>query len=299
MTRYRFAALAVCLLGATGIASAQSFEDNLKPLVRESCVRCHGVRTVTPLNLVGLGYDLSDHGTLKTREKVYERLARGEMPPTTAPQPDAAVVDTALTSLKRALVDANLAARGEQRTPLRRLTRLEYGYTVSDLLHLDEAVGTELARGLPAEPYHIDYAKSPYLYGISRAKALGVEIVKQLDDAYVAFFDFGSTYTFHSLQEGFGVPYPGRYRVSIEAYPYQADTPVGLMVYKGRLPGVAVSLDELIGSFEFVGDALHAPWRAHRCLAGRSRFPGGYPFRHVPAGRPVRRLFRDPEDVSG
>ena len=35
---------------------------------------------------------------------------------------------------KRALTDANLSARGGQRTPLRRLTRLEYGYTIADLL---------------------------------------------------------------------------------------------------------------------------------------------------------------------
>ncbi len=71
----------------------------------------------------------------------------------------------------------------------------------------------------------------------------------------MAFFDFGSTYTFHSVSEGFGVPYPGRYRVSIEAYPYQADTPVGLMVYRGKLAGVAAALDDLIGSFDFLGDA--------------------------------------------
>jgi hypothetical protein len=299
MTRYRTAALAVCLLGATNTASAQSFEDDLKPLVRESCVRCHGVRTVTPLNLVGLGYDLTDHKTRKTWEKIYERLERGEMPPATAPQPDPAVIASALASMNNALVAANLTARGEQRTPLRRLTRLEYGYTVSDLLHLDAAFGAALAGTLPAEadsggfdtvaarqsmsplhvqsyleaadraldaaivfgppppsePYFIDYAKSPKLYGLSQAKALGLGIVKQLDDAYVAFFDFGSTYSFHSMGEGFSVPYPGRYRVRVEAYPYQGVSSVGLMVYKGRLPGVAASLDELIGSFDLVDDA--------------------------------------------
>ncbi len=298
MTRTRCAALAVPLWLAAATAGAQSFEADVAPLVQTSCVRCHGARTVTPLNLDSLGFDLADHDTFQAWEKVYERLEREEMPPAPAPRPDQALVDTALTSLKRALVDANLATRGEQRTPLRRLTRLEYGHTVSDLLHLDEAVGAELAQGLPAEAdsggfdtvaanqsmsalhvqsylaaadraldaaivfgppppseaYYIDYAKSQYLYGISQARALGLGSIKQLDDAYVAFFDFTSTYTFHSLQEGFGVPYPGRYRVSVEAYPYQADTPVGLLVYKGRLSGVAASLDELIGSFEFVGE---------------------------------------------
>ena len=286
-------------LGVAGAASAQSLEDDVRPLVRESCVRCHGVRTVTPLNLIDLGYDLTDHETFRAWERVFERVENGEMPPSTAPQPDAAVVDTALTSLKRALVDTNLAARGDQRTPLRRLTRLEYGYTIQDLLRIDEAVATDLTRMLPAEAdsggfdtvaanqsmsslhvrsyldaadlaldaalvfgpppptgrYFIDYATSRYLYGISVAKALGLGSIKQLDDAYVAFFDFTSTYTFHSLQEGFGVPYPGRYRVTVEGYPYQADTPVTLTVYKGRLSGVAASLDEMIGAFDLVGDA--------------------------------------------
>ena len=138
-------------LAAVSPAAAQSFEEAVKPLVRESFVRCHGVRTVTPLNLVDLGYDLSDHDAFSTWVKVFERLERGEMPPATAPQPDAAVVDAALASLKRSLVDASLAASGGQRAPLRRLTRLEYGYTIQDLLGVDEAVGTELATMLPAE----------------------------------------------------------------------------------------------------------------------------------------------------
>ena len=290
--------LAALVVIAPSVASAQSFQDDVRSLVRESCVGCHGVRTVTPLNLQGLGFDLTDHDTFKAWEQVYERLTRGEMPPATALQPDEALVDTAVASLKRALVDANVAARGEQRTPLRRLTRLEYGHTISDLLHIDEAIGSELALGLPAEAdsggfdtvaanqsmsplhvrsyleaadraldaalvfgppppvqrYEIDYATSQYLYGIGNAKALGLGIVKQLDDAYVAFFDFGSTYTFHSMSEGFGVAYPGRYQVVIEAYPYQADTPVSLSVYQGRLSGVAASLDELIGAFDLVGN---------------------------------------------
>ena len=282
-----------------GVASAQSFETEVRPLVQGTCVRCHGVGTVTPLSFEGLGYDLTDHETFQTWEKVYERLVRGEMPPPAAPQPDPGAVEMVLGSLKRALVAANLAARGEQRTSLRRLTRLEYGYTVADLLLVDTAVGTELAQGLPAEadsggfdtvaanqsmsPLHvksylaaadlaldaaiavgppppterhtIDYAQSQYLYGISAAKALGLGIVKPLDDAFVAFFDFGSTYTFHSLSEGFGVPYPGRYRVVVEAYPYQADTPVSFTMHRGRLSGVAASLDSLIGSFDLVRDA--------------------------------------------
>ncbi|HJN44718.1 MAG TPA: DUF1587 domain-containing protein [Vicinamibacterales bacterium] len=143
--------LAALALAATSTASPQSFKADVAPLVESFCVRCHGERTVTPLSFDRLGFDLTDRESFNVWEKVYERLERGEMPPATAPQPDRAVVDTALGSLKRALVDANLAARGGQRTTLRRLTRLEYGYTIQDLLHVDEAVGAELATLLPAE----------------------------------------------------------------------------------------------------------------------------------------------------
>jgi hypothetical protein len=38
-----------------------------------------------------------------------------------------------------------------QRTSLRRLTRHHYGYTISDLLGVDEEAGKDLAQSLPAE----------------------------------------------------------------------------------------------------------------------------------------------------
>ncbi len=103
------------------------------------------------------------------------------------------------------------------------------------------------------ETYRIDYAKSRYLWGISVATGLGLGIVKQVDDAFVMFFEFGSTYTFHSVSEGFQVPRPGRYRVTVDAYPYQAETPVNLTIYRGLMAGVAASLDELIGTFDLEG----------------------------------------------
>ncbi len=284
-------------LGA-GVASAQSVQADVKPLVERSCLGCHGERTVTPLNLARLGFDLSDRETFRAWERVVDRVDRGEMPPAGSPRPDQAVARTAIGSLKRALVEANLAARGGQRSPLRRITRLEYAYTIQDLLSIDETIATDLGRTLPPEadsggldtvaahqnmsPLHvrayldaadtaldaalplgprppgtrhtINYATSRYLGGIATAKGLGLGIVKKLDDAFVAFFDFGSTYTFHSDSEGFRVRFPGRYKVAVEASSYQATTPVTLKLYKGRKQGIVASLDELIGSFDLVGN---------------------------------------------
>ena len=77
--------LLVALALVPNLAYPQSFGDDVRPLLRESCVRCHGVRTVTPLNLVDLGDDLTDHETFQAWEKVYDRLSRGEMPPAAAP----------------------------------------------------------------------------------------------------------------------------------------------------------------------------------------------------------------------
>ena len=252
---------------------------------------------MTPLNLARLGFDLAAHEAFRAWEKVYQRLSKGEMPPAAAPQPEAAVVETALGSLKRALVDADLAARGEQRTPLRRLTRLEYAYTIQDLLGIDEAIATELGQTLPAEadsvgfdtvaahqslsPLHvrsyldaadraldaaiavgppppvesftIEYAKSRRLARNAQGSCLGCGAVKPLDDGYATFHETSSTFLLHSRSEGFVVPYPGRYRVTIDAYAYQANTPVTLTVYLAGGFG-ALALDNLVGSFDFVGD---------------------------------------------
>ena len=285
----------------SSVALGQSFEADVTPLVEASCLRCHGDRTVTPLNLARLGFDLTDHETFRAWARVYEWVEKGDMPPRAAPRPDRAVVETALGSLKRALVDANLSARGEIRTPLRRLTRLEYAYTIQDLLGIDEAIATELGQSLPPETdsggfdtvaatqsmsplhvrayldaadraldvaigrgpppptelYEIEYVKSRVLEALSKAEFLGGGVVLKLEDAYATFSKYASEYALHSLSEGFEVPYPGRYRVTVTAYPYQADTPVTLTLHKGYLSGglPAPLLDELIGSFDLVGDA--------------------------------------------
>lgn len=291
--------LAILAAGCvSGGAAAQSFESDVAPLVETSCLACHGERTVTPLNLARLGFDLADRETFRTWERIYERVERGEMPPADAPRPDAAVVETALAGLKRSLGDANLAARGGVRTPLQRLTRLEYTYTIQDLLLLDAEVASRVGETLPAEadsggfdtvaatqsmsPLHvqayldaadaaldaaiwlgprppttrhtIEYGNSRILNGVANAKALGAGVVKMLDDAAVQFFAATATYLFHSAAQGYRVPNPGRYRLTLEAYPHQADTPVTLTLYRGRVAGQVAALDTLIGSFDLVND---------------------------------------------
>ena len=292
------AALAFVLaVGACG--SVQAFESDVRPLLESSCLACHSNLILSSLDLSTTGFDLSDGATYRTWERVFDRVQRGEMPPPPMPTPEATVVDPALAALDRALTEANLEARGPQRTPLRRLTRLEYQYTISDLLKIDPEIAGAVAEALPAEAdtggfdtvaakqgisalhvrgyldaadaaldvaldtgarpktetFRVEYAKSGYLGFMHDAEILGGGITKLLDDAVATFFDGASTYMFHTDTEGYAVPRAGRYRVSIEAYPYQATSPVTLTLFKGN-EGVAAAaaLTDLIGSFDLVGE---------------------------------------------
>ncbi|MDE2851061.1 MAG: DUF1592 domain-containing protein [Acidobacteriota bacterium] len=280
-----------------GGAVAGSFEADVEPLFEASCLTCHVGTETTPLDLSVLGHDLADRETFRLWERIFDRVSGGEMPPPGARRPAQRIVDSALDSLKGALLEANRAERAGQRTPLRRLTRLEYEYTIQDLLGIDPDVAASLANDLPEEtdtggfdvvaenqgisPLHvrsyltaaagalddalragpqpetrtveIDYSKSPYLTRNSVGEYLGAGIVKMVDDAAVMFFEGGSTYTFHSMTEGFLVDMPGRYRVTIDAYPYQATSPITLTLFHGNQQGVATAaLNSLIGSFDLV-----------------------------------------------
>ena len=140
--------LAVLLLG---MGHLQAFDSEFTSLSKASCAICHSSADLSPLNLTTLSRDLSEPRILQTWVRIYDRVAAGEMPPKGAPRASDEVVDRALAALKSSLIEANLAARGEDRSALRRLTRLEYAYTLEDLLQIDEAIGHELAATLPAE----------------------------------------------------------------------------------------------------------------------------------------------------
>lgn len=275
-----------------------AFEADVAPLVQKHCIACHTGTILAPLDLAGLSYDLTDPATFGAWARVYERLENGEMPPVGALKPEPDELAAALASMKESLLEANLASRNGQRTPLRRLTRLEYAYTIADLLGLDEAQGVDLIQNLPVEAdtggfdtvaskqgisalhvrsyldaadraldaalalgprprttrRDIQYAESGYMNFMHTAKILGGGITKRVDDRVVMFYDTGSTYMLHTEAEGYAVPYPGRYRVTMDAKPYQAKTPVVLTLYQGVKQGTVASLDDLIGTFDLLDD---------------------------------------------
>ena len=291
--------LALCLC-CTSVSATASLEANVQGLLDASCLACHSNTVLSSLNLATTGFDLDDPATYRVWERVFDRVQRGEMPPPPMPAPDAHVVHQALGALAQALAAANRKARGGQRTPLRRLTRLEYQHTITDLLGIDPAQAAALVQALPAEAdaagldtvaadqgisalhvrsylaaaagaldlaldlapppaaqtFKVDYAKSQYLGYMHEGEFLGGGVTKLLDDAVATFFDAVSTYMFHTATEGYEVPHPGRYRITVDAYPYQATTPVTLTLFKGVKGAVATAaLTDLIGSFDLLGEA--------------------------------------------
>ena len=292
----KLTALLVCTMFVVGHASADSFEAEVEPMLEASCLLCHGEGTVTPLNMQELSYDLGDAEVYRTWQHIYNRIERGQMPPMEVTDTVRSLIENALAALKPALVDANIAARGGSRAELRRLTQLEYAYSLQDLLHLDAEMATAMASELPAaadtggfdtvaknqdisslhvrgylraadraldaaiqlgprpesERFEIEYRKSPFLYTLSTQEVFGLGVTKLLDDGVATFFDVVSTYAFYTESEGYDVPSPGRYRVTLDAYPYQADSPVILTLYSGKKQGIVASLDNLIGSYDLV-----------------------------------------------
>jgi hypothetical protein len=131
-------ALTLLLTSFTTLAMAAEMPAPVRGLVEHRCLLCHNADDKQgSLDLSALGFDLSKTRTFAQWAKVFDRVARGEMPPEQKDRPPAHERAAALAALKDALVaadDARLAGTG--RTALRRLTRVEYENTIRDLFDM-------------------------------------------------------------------------------------------------------------------------------------------------------------------
>ena len=254
------------------IVPAQTFKADVNPLIESSCIECHDATTETGLNFEKLDHDLTNPEMFRQWEKIFNRARRGEMPPKSEPRPKKEQLAKALASLKTNLHDMNLAAqKANGRVPNRRLTRREYEYTLHDLLEirgdlarhlpsentsstfdtvaarqrispvhirsylaaadaaLDEAL--QLGPRPRKQPVEIKYRSSPYsTMWIDRPLRRGGSTVKLVDDAWVTFDS--RPHVAQSNHMGYRPPYPGLYRITAEAYGYQAKTPVTMLLYR-------------------------------------------------------------------
>jgi hypothetical protein len=251
-----FAALMVCV----ATAPAAEFDAESRAFFVKHCSDCHDAAAKEGgLDLAALSRDLSDTETLRRWVRVYDRIAAGEMPPKSAPQPEAAAKDSLLASLKPGLVAAD---RAQREVVYRRLNRTEYENTIRDLFQ----VRAEVADMLP------DDAKAHGFDNIGEALGVSTELVEAylraadvpidmvLAQVQPPRIDWHSTFNdgfknranatqvFRFVNEGvvhylsdlksthvrnFIVPAGGTYRVRFRARAYRSDKPMKVEVGAG------------------------------------------------------------------
>ena len=143
-----YLAIFLCCALLVGSVCAQDFESQTETLIESSCIHCHDDGTDTGLNFESLGHDLSDPVTFRMWEKVFDRTTAGEMPPESEDRPNVDELKLALDSLNKDLHAASVnQQQNAGRVPARRLTKLEFGYTLQDLLLIDQ----DVTGGIPDE----------------------------------------------------------------------------------------------------------------------------------------------------
>ena len=281
-------------------ARSQTFTDSVAPLIEASCIDCHDQDTKTRLNFSALNNDLSNADNFRTWVNVYDKASAGVMPPKKKSRPDPQQLEIALSSIKTALLKANITSQKEAgRVRTRRLTRLEYEYSLQDLLSIktplkgllpmENAAGFDtvsenqgispihISKYLTAgehalnaairtrrrprqKSYLIDYRTSPYnKVWFKRGWQDGGGSLKRLSDAIVSFKK--TDFIWRTDRNGFVTREPGLYRVTAEIYAYQARSPVTFILYKaiGQL-----GLPRYLKAFDLMpGQTLKVELEAH------------------------------------
>lgn len=219
-------------------------EDNLhapvQRFVNDYCVECHrGQLAEGGLRLESLASPSPDSESLEPWVQVHDRLRAGEMPPADAAQPTPDRVQAVLESLSTLL--HGVSRQRQQavgRVPLRRLNRVEYEYTLRELLALPHL---EVKDILPADN-----------------RASGFDHVASAQDfSYVQmarFLDAASEALDQAMRLG---PSPATQR---ERFPANIDGRFAQVLNKQR---EAVAVGEAVGLLRQPNSA-QAPWTWNR-----------------------------------
>ena len=152
---------------ALPVVPAASAAD-VQKFLETHCYECHDEDSQKgKFRLDQLPTDQMTADNAGTWARILTRLEAGEMPPPKRERPPATEVLKMLTWCKTALAAEAMVRRGNERTRMRRLNRLEYENTVQDLLQVDVALQAMLpvddrvegfdtaAQALSISPVHI------------------------------------------------------------------------------------------------------------------------------------------------
>mgnify|MGYP001826099121 FL=1 len=254
-------ALVASLTPLGGRASLQAaevdFSTPLQAFFKQFCRDCHAEGAEEGgLAMDSLDRNLSDPATFARWQRIYDRVAKGEMPPPDADQPDDEQRTSFINSLELPLIEAHRHAKG---TVLRRLNRREFENTLNDLFgtnldlvnllpedgrsHEFDNVGEalnlsmiQLQRYLEAVDAVMDSSiaktsrppeptkkRANYAETREGERHIG-EVWKQLDDGAVVFFK-ASGYPSGMLRSA-NVREAGLYRIGVTGYAYQSEEPI-------------------------------------------------------------------------
>lgn len=251
----------ILLILSARVVAANSFVDELEPFFENHCYECHDdISEKGGLDLLALPQDLSDEATFAKWERIFDRVADGEMPPEDEEPMSPGEKRIFGEILAPPLVAAHAATKG---TVLRRLNRKEYENTLNDLLGIRieaaemlpedgrsgefDTVGEALGLSMIQLQSYLDVAKlaldtaiastvakpEPETITANYADTRGAEkfIGKQwhkLPDGSVVFFQ-NLNYPTGMLREAASAV-DGYYRVRVTGYAYQSDKPVTFSV---------------------------------------------------------------------
>lgn len=133
----------LALFGATlrSEPAAVSFEQDIQPLLKTYCYRCHGNgKKKADLVLDGYKTEPDIYRNYKVWERIHENLSKREMPPKEkdVAQPTSAERTLLTTWIRQRLDSHYRTAKPEAgRVTVRRLNRQEYNNTIRDLFGID------------------------------------------------------------------------------------------------------------------------------------------------------------------
>ena len=282
-THRLFLFLPVAVLSLSGIAdvlgappespTAEAMRQTFAKLSDVSCIACHDGSEANGFDASELTNDLSDPANLSMWEKVHDRVASGEMPPSDADRPDPKLLKQSLDAISKTLTAENLSRQTKfGRTVLRRLTRSELQHTLNDLL----SINIDLSEVLPPENSSSEFDTIAEKQGLSEihvraylaAADAAIEQAIELSpkpDSETREFQFkeleaiekhlakkhknqekvilkeldDSVVMFNTASylfklEGLHIPDGGRYKISATGASYQSDTPVTMTINVGH-----------------------------------------------------------------
>ena len=128
-------------------ADADEFDRVWIPFLKQNCIDCHDGSDTDRADFSSLDVPTPSKSFARW-ERIFDRVNNGEMPPASVEKPDVDSRNQFLGSLKNALTSESQKQQRERgRVILRRLSPLEYKYTLNDLL----GIQAELRSIIPSQ----------------------------------------------------------------------------------------------------------------------------------------------------